>query len=53
MCVCNTYKGRGCWTDPGQGLGAEPGGWGALGGYTAGWLRGGLELGQAGYLKML
>ena len=27
MCVYNTYKGRGCWTDPGQGLGAEPGGW--------------------------
>ena len=44
MCVYNTYKGRGCWTDPGQGLGAEPGGWsvgagecwGARG--LAGWL---------------
>ena len=43
MCVYNT-KGRGCWTDPGQGLGAEPGGWawglgnaGGLEAWLAGW----------------
>ena len=41
MCTIH-IKGRGCWTGPGKGLGAEAGGWGVLGGLEAGgWVLGG------------